>query len=103
VAVTSAGRSSQLPDTKSLQEGGVAGVDVNIWLGLFAPVGTPAPIVARLNESVNKVLQQRDVIDKITNAGVAIGGGTPAEFAEFVKTDYARWGDIARKSGVKVE
>ncbi|MEY3664893.1 MAG: hypothetical protein RLZZ153_1075 [Pseudomonadota bacterium] len=103
VAVTSAARSSQLPDTKSLQEGGVAGVDVNIWLGLFAPVGTPAPIVARLNEAVNKVLQQRDVIDKITNAGVAIGGGTPAEFAEFVKTDYARWGDIARKSGVKVE
>lgn len=103
VAVTSAGRSSQLPDAKSLQEGGVAGVDVNIWLGLFAPAGTPAPIVARLNEAVNKALQQADVIDKITNAGVAIGGGTPAEFAEFVKTDYARWGAIARRSGIKVE
>ena len=103
VAVTSAARSPVVPDAKSFAEAGFKDVDVTIWLGLFAPAGTPAAIVNRLNEAVNKVLQMPDIRQKISGQGVAVGGGTPAEFAAFVKADYARWGDVARKSGVKVE
>jgi tripartite-type tricarboxylate transporter receptor subunit TctC len=103
VAVTSARRSPVLPDAKTMAEGGLSDIDVNVWLGLFAPAGTPAPIVNRLNEAVNRVLKDTDVVGKITQAGVSMGGGSPAEFAAFVRTDYARWGEIVRKSGVTLD
>jgi len=103
VAVTSAKRSPVLPEIKTMAEGGLSQIDVNVWLGLFAPAGTPAPIINRLNEAVNKVLKDAEVVNKITSAGVSMGGGTPEAFAAFVKTDYARWGEIARKSGVKLD
>jgi len=103
VAVTSAKRSPVLPEVKTMAEGGLSQIDVNVWLGLFAPAGTPAPIINRLNEAVNKVLKDAEVVNKITSAGVSMGGGSPEAFAAFVKTDYARWGEIARKSGVKLD
>jgi len=103
VAVTSAKRSPVLPDVKTMAEGGLSDIDVNVWLGLFAPAGTPAAVVNKINEAVNKVLKDPDVVGKITKAGVSMGGGSSAEFAAFVKTDYARWGDIVRKSGVKLD
>ncbi|MBM3406920.1 MAG: tripartite tricarboxylate transporter substrate binding protein [Betaproteobacteria bacterium] len=103
VAVTSAARSAVVPDAKTFAEAGYKDVDVMIWLGLFAPAGTPAPIVARLNEAVNRVLAQPDIQQKIVGQGVSVGGGSAADFAAFVKADYARWGVVARRSGVKVE
>jgi tripartite-type tricarboxylate transporter receptor subunit TctC len=103
VAVTSAKRSPVLPDVKTMAEGGLSNIDVNVWLGLFAPAGTPAPIVNRLNEAVNRVLKDTEVVGKITQAGVSMGGGSPAEFAAFVRTDYTRWGEIVRKSGVTLD
>jgi tripartite-type tricarboxylate transporter receptor subunit TctC len=103
VAVTSARRSPVLPDVKTMAEGGLSNIDVNVWLGLFAPAGTPAPIVNRLNEAVNRVLKDTEVVGKITQAGVSMGGGSPAEFAAFVRTDYTRWGEIVRKSGVTLD
>ena len=103
VAVTSAARSPVVPDAKTFAEAGYKDVDVMIWLGLFAPAGTPAPIVARINEAVNRVLAMPDIQQKIVGQGVSVGGGTAADFAAFVKADYERWGDVAKRSGVKVE
>ncbi len=103
VAVTSAARSQVVPDAKTFAESGYKDVDVMIWLGLFAPAGTPAAIVNRLNEAVNRVLAQPDIRQKIMGQGVSVGGGSAAEFAAFVKADYARWGEVAKRSGVKVE
>lgn len=103
VAVTSAKRSPLLPNTPTLEEVGLKGVDVNVWLGLFAPAGTPPAVVAKLNAAVNKVLQMPDVREKIMGQGVNVVGGTSEDFAAFVKSDYARWGEIVKKSGVKVE
>lgn len=103
VAVTSAKRSPVLPEVKTMAEGGLSNIDVNVWLGLFAPAGTPAAVVNKLNQAVNKVLKDPEVVGKITKAGVSMGGGSSAEFAAFVKNDYARWGEIVRKSGVKLD
>jgi len=103
VAVTSARRSPMLPDTPTIEEAGHKGVDVNVWLGLFAPAGTPPEIVARLNTEVNKVLQLPDIREKLAAQGISPAGGTSAQFADFVRRDYARWGEIARASGVKIE
>jgi tripartite-type tricarboxylate transporter receptor subunit TctC len=103
VAVTTAKRSPMLPDTPTLDEAGVKGIDVGIWLGLFAPVGTPAAIVARLNTEINKVLALPDVREKIANGGATAVGGTSEEFGQFVRADYARWGKIAKESNIKLD
>lgn len=103
VAVTSAARSPMLPDTPTIDEAGQKGVDVKVWLGLFAPKGTSPEIVARINAEVNKVLQMDEVKDKLANAGISPAGGTSAAFAEFVKDDYARWGKVVKASGVKLQ
>jgi len=103
LAVTTSKRSAMLPETPTVSEAGIKGIDTGIWLGLFAPVGTPPAIVAKLNAEVNKVLQMPDVREKIANGGATAVGGTSEEFAAFVKQDYAKWGKIVKESGVKLE
>lgn len=103
VAVSTSNRSPQLPDTPTLQEGGVPGIDASIWVGMFAPAGTPPDVIKKLNAAVNQVLASQDVKDKITAGGVSVVGGKSDDFADFVKKDFARWGAIAKASGVKVQ
>ena len=103
LAVTTSKRSAMLPETPTVSEAGIKGIDTGIWLGLFAPAGTPPAIVARLNAEVNKVLQMPEVKEKIANGGAIAVGGTSEEFAAFVKTDYAKWGKVVKESGVKLE
>lgn len=103
LAVSTSKRSAMLPNTPTLDEAGIKGIDTGIWLGLFAPVGTPPAIVARLNSEINKVLQMPDVREKLINGGVTPMGGSPEEFTSFVRADYARWGKIVKDSGVKLE
>ena len=86
-----------------MDEAGIKGIDVGIWLGLFAPVGTPPAVVARLNAEINKVLAMPDVREKIANGGATAVGGTTEEFAQFVRTDYARWGEVAKESNIKID
>lgn len=103
LAVSTSKRSAMLPTTPTLDEAGIKGIDTGIWLGLFAPVGTPPAIVARLNSEINRVLQMPDVREKLINGGVTPMGGSPEEFTSFVRADYARWGKIVKDSGVKLE
>ena len=103
LAVTTSKRSHMLPDTPTLDEAGVKGVEAGIWLGLFAPAGTPPAIVARLNAEVNKVLAMPDIREKISAGGATAVGGTSEEFAAFVRADYAKWGKIARDANIKIE
>jgi tripartite-type tricarboxylate transporter receptor subunit TctC len=103
VAVTTPKRSTMLPAVPTLDEAGVKGVDAGIWLGLFAPVGTPPAIVARLNAEINKVLQLPEVREKIINGGAIPVGGSSDEFASMLRTDYAKWGKIVKESGVKLQ
>ena len=103
VAVTTSRRSAQLPDVPTVAEAGIKGIDTGIWLGLFAPVGTPPAIIAKINAEVNKVLQLPEVREKIANGGAVAAGGTSEDFARFVQTDYAKWGKAVKESGVKLE
>jgi tripartite-type tricarboxylate transporter receptor subunit TctC len=103
LAVTTSKRSAMLPETPTVSEAGIKGIDTGIWLGLFAPVGTPPAIIAKLNAEVNKILAMPDVREKIANGGAVAAGGTSEDFAAFVKQDYARWGKIVKESGVKLE
>jgi tripartite-type tricarboxylate transporter receptor subunit TctC len=103
VAVTTSKRSAQMPDVPTVAEAGIKGIDTGIWLGLFAPVGTPPAIIARINAEVNKVLQLPEVREKIANGGAVAAGGTSEDFAKFVAADYAKWGKAVKESGVKLE
>ena len=103
IAVTAGKRSAMLPNTPTLNEAGVKVVDTVNWLGLFAPAGTPPAIVARLNAEVTKVLQLPEVRQKSADGGASAAGGSIEEFTAFVHAEYAKWGRIAKESGVKLE
>ena len=102
VAVTTAKRSVDFPDIPTLDESGAKGMDFNIWMGMFAPAGTPPNVIALLNKETNRVLQSPDLIEKFKAGGVSAGGGTSESFAEFVKADYAKWGAVVKASGIKL-
>ena len=103
LAVTEGRRSELLPDVPTATEQGVTGVEVNAWYGLFAPAGTPAATIARLNREVNEVIRLPDVRERLMGAGIEVLGGAPERLAEFVKTDHQRYGSLARELNVKAD
>lgn len=103
LAVTSAERSSALPDVPTMIEAGLPGYNVSTWYGIYAPVGTPAEAIEKLNVAVNKALASPQMRERLLSEGSEAGRGTPAEFAAFAKEDYDRWGDAIRKAKVKLE
>ena len=86
-----------------ISEAGVPGYEADLWLGLVAPAGTPAPIVNRLYEETAKVLQRPDVRASFVQQGTEPIGSTPAQFGTFLKADVEKWGKVVRFSGAKVE
>ena len=103
LAVTEKARSELLPEVPTATEQGVAGVEVNAWYGVFVPTGTPAPVVARLNQEINAVLQMPDVRTRFVGAGVEVLGGTPQQLADVVKADDERYGRLARELNIKAD
>jgi tripartite-type tricarboxylate transporter receptor subunit TctC len=91
------------PDVPSAPEAGFPELDVPSWGGLFAPAGTPDAIVERLNREINRIQLSPDVRSHLAYAGAEIPIMSPQEFAEFIRKDRPRWGDLARQAGVKPE
>jgi tripartite-type tricarboxylate transporter receptor subunit TctC len=102
VAVTTAKRSSVLPQVPTVQESGVPGFDISAWYGIFAAAGTPAPIVQKLNAEFVKAMAVPKVKETLEGAGYQIIGSTPAQLDAFVKSEIARWGKVVRDSGAKL-
>lgn len=103
LALTEKKRSPLLPDVPTATEQGVTGVEVNAWYGVFAPAGTPAPVVARLNQAFNEALQLPDVREKLAGAGLDVLGGTPQVLADFMKADNERYGRLAKELNIKAD
>ncbi|MEY4214636.1 MAG: Bug family tripartite tricarboxylate transporter substrate binding protein [Burkholderiaceae bacterium] len=103
LAVTSAKPSALLPGVPTVAEQGVPGFDVSAWNALYAPKGTPAAVITRLNAEVAKVLAQPDTQQRLLQLGHEPVGGTPAELAAFEKTEREKWGPIIRKAGLKAD
>ncbi|MCL4182693.1 MAG: tripartite tricarboxylate transporter substrate binding protein [Burkholderiaceae bacterium] len=103
VAVTSAKRAVAFGDIPTIAESGYPGFDVNPWFGLFAPAGTPAAVIGKLNTDINEVLRAPDVIEKFTAAGAEPYLTTPAQFGAVLKDDIAKWSKVVRDSGAKVD
>jgi tripartite-type tricarboxylate transporter receptor subunit TctC len=103
LAVTTAKRLSWLPETPTAIESGLAGFDVTAWFGLVAPSGVPQPIVQRLNAEAQKALADAAVRQSLVAQGFEPMGGTPAEFAQFMRAEIEKWGRVVRASGAKAE
>ncbi len=103
LAVTSAQRSSSLPDVPTVAQSGFKDFDVSTWYGLFAPAGTPAAVVTALNAEVNKLLGTAEMKAAIHAQGAEPLALTPAQFDTLLKTDYAKWKGIVEASGAKIE
>jgi len=103
LAVTSATRSPALPNVPTLQEAGVAGFDVSSWQALYAPAGTPAAIVQRLNNEVEKILAQPDVKAKLDTLGLVHTVNSTEQFAAFGRTELTKWVKVVKDGKVKPE
>jgi len=102
LGVASARRSSLLPDVPTLGET-LPGFEAAAWQGVVVPSGTPADIVSRLNQELNKALQSPEVRAKLAAQGTDIHGGTAAEYGEYIRTEIPRWANAVRVSGAKAE
>lgn len=103
LAVSSAQRSKPLPAVPTISESGYKGFEAGTWSGLVAPAGTPADIIAKLNAEVAKVLARADFLEKLAADGSQPLGGSPQQFAEFLRAENAKWGVAVRESGAKVD
>lgn len=103
IAVTSSKRSPQLPNTPTVGEAGVKQFEADTWFGLLAPAGTPAPILAKLNSELNRVLKAPDVRSKIEAEGGQVLGGSGSDFATLMQKDLARWRVVVKDSGATID
>jgi len=90
-AVAQSKRASIMPDVPTLAEAGMTGYDAGIWIGLLAPAGTPPPIIEKLSGAANDALNTEEVRTALKRQGTDPVGGTPKEFADFIRTDIAKW------------
>jgi tripartite-type tricarboxylate transporter receptor subunit TctC len=101
LAVTSIKRSASVPNLPTMAEQGFPGFDATAWFGLFAPAGTPAPIVAKLHAETAKILARAEVREKFATLGMEVIGNTPAQFAEVIKAEIPVWAEVIKTAGVK--
>jgi tripartite-type tricarboxylate transporter receptor subunit TctC len=101
IAVTGAERFPVVPDVPAaIESGAVPGYDVTTWYGFFAPRGTPAEVVAKLNKVLNEAIKDPAVRDKLIKAGVAVQGSTPEAFGKFMANELARWNKVREAAGI---
>jgi tripartite-type tricarboxylate transporter receptor subunit TctC len=103
LAVTTAKRSPELPDVPTIAEAGVPGYEATSWFGMFAPAATPAPVVAKLNAALVKVLADPEVKKKLAEQGAEPYSEKPEQFAEFIRKETAKWSKVVKDSGASAD
>ena len=102
VAVSGAERSRALPDVPTFRELGVP-MDLSLWYGVFAPAGTPAPIVELLGRELVAIVAMPDLTERFVNLGLDPAPAGPKAAAEMLAADYARWRPIVQQAGFKLD
>jgi tripartite-type tricarboxylate transporter receptor subunit TctC len=103
LAVTRASRSPALPDLPTVAEAGVPGFELNSWYGVVAPGGTPREIVAKLHGEIVRVINSRDVRERLENEGIEPAGTTPDDFAKYIQAEIRKWTQVVQRSGARAE
>ena len=103
VAVTTAQRSRGLPDLPTIAESGLPGFDVTVTYGIFAPAGTPAAIINKVNAEVARILAQTEIVERLSAAGLDARASTPQQFGEVVKEEVALWSNVVKEAKIRIE
>ena len=103
LATGGAKRSPILPDLPTIGEGGVPGYVASDWWGILAPAGTPAPIVAKLHDAIEEVLQSADTKKYMDQQGATPLPMSTADFGNYIQSEIAKWGPVVQKAGMKAE
>ena len=103
LAAASTHRNRLLPDVPAFAELGYPKVDVSLWYGLLAPAGTPRAVVDRLNGAIERILESKDVTERLQAQGAEPMRGTPEAFAALMREEMAKWAPVVKQAGVKAE
>ncbi len=103
LAAISPARLPIAPDAPTMTELGFPKIAASIWYGLMAPAGTPRTIVMKLNAESNRILALADVKERLGGAGIDTAGGSPEDFAKFIRDEMAKWGPVVKASGAKAD
>lgn len=101
LAITSAKRSDVLPQVPTLSESGFPGLEATAWHGLFAPAGTPRPIIQKLYNETVRALAEPDVKARLSKLAFDIVGSTPEAFAAYIQAEREKWAPVVKASGAK--
>lgn len=100
LGVTSLKRAAQLPSVPTMVEAGLTGYEVTSWYGVCTPAGVPAPVLAKLHADITKVLQTRDVQQRLNDVVVEVAPTSRAEFSAFIASETKRWAQVAKDAGL---
>jgi tripartite-type tricarboxylate transporter receptor subunit TctC len=103
LAVTSSKRSPAFPNLPTLEESGIKGYEAQTWYAVWAPAGTPADIVKRMNHEINAALNTKELKDAWANLGAAAGTGEPEVMGRLVSSEIAKWAKVVKDSGAKLD
>jgi len=103
LGITSVKRSGMAPDLPTIAESGFPGFESGTWYGMMAPARTPRDMITRLSGAVMRIVRLADVREKLIAQGAEPLTGTPAQMGEFVRSEIARWGKVAKAAGIRVE
>ena len=103
LAVSTAQRVASFPDVPTIAESGIPGFDVSAWDALFAPAGTPQPVIDRLSQALNKVLRDEELRQQLAQRGSEPAPTTPDGLRQFIRVEIERWGSAIRRSGASLD
>ena len=103
LAASTAHRSKLYPEYPTIAESGVPGYDLAGWYGVTVPIATPRTIVERLHAELSKAMRASDMAERYATLGVEPVDNTPEQFAAYMRSELAKWGDIVKRSGTKIE
>jgi tripartite-type tricarboxylate transporter receptor subunit TctC len=103
IAVGTAKRSPALPDVPTVAESGFPGFEVSLWLGFFAPQGTPVAITSRLQGELTKIAQSPEMKEQFERNGADPVTATPAELVKLMKSELVKYSDVIKKGNIKLQ
>ncbi|MGH8616074.1 MAG: Bug family tripartite tricarboxylate transporter substrate binding protein [Burkholderiales bacterium] len=103
LAVSTAKRSPQAPELPTVAESGVPGFDVTPWYGVLAPAGLPAPLVAKWNREIVRIVPLPDMKERFVSQGIDLASSTPAEFGSLIKSEIPKWRKVVKDTGAKAD
>src|ERR1041384_2332331 len=103
LAVSGARRSPMFPDLPTVAEAGVPGYDAPTWSGIVGPAKMPRDVVMKLNEAVNRALKSQVFVERFGTLGDEPAGAPPEAFGETIRVELAKWADVVKRSGAKLE